>query len=172
MAACPEPLPPCVRNLTDEPPALALIAGATTDLRAEHTCEGSLMSQRWKAAILALAAAACSPTPSGPKADTARYDSSPKAFAAFAAEQHQDWPAPVEMGTFQAPDGAPLRYARWTPPGGGRAGTVVFFQGRTEFIEKNIYAYKDLLEDGYDVWTLDWRGQGLSHRPLSGTDKG
>jgi lysophospholipase len=135
-----------------------------------------LMSKRLDVVVLILAAAlaACSPAPVGPGkgAGAARYDGSSEAFAAFAAEQDQDWPTPAEMGRFKAPDGALLRYARWTPPEGPSAGTVVFFQGRTEFIEKNIYAYKDLSADGYDVWTLDWRGQGLSHRPLNGTDKG
>ena len=48
------------------------------------------------------------------------------------------------------------------------AGTVVHFNGRTEFIERNALVYSDLAKRGWDVWTLDWRGQGLSYRPLVG----
>ncbi len=68
---------------------------------------------------------------------------------------------------FESAGGAKLRYAYWPAPDPDtRSGVVVFFQGRTEFIEKNIYAYRDLLDRNYDVWTLDWRGQGLSDRVL------
>src|SRR5262249_33383001 len=45
--------------------------------------------------------------------------------------------------------------------------TVVHF-GRTEFVERNTRTYSDLVSRGWEVWTLDWRGQGLSDRPLDG----
>ena len=41
-----------------------------------------------------------------------------------------------------------------------------------EFIEKNVDTYADLAARGYDVWTLDWRGQGLSDRLLPDPEKG
>jgi lysophospholipase len=119
--------------------------------------------------IVTLATAAC--IPAQVNGTTASYDGTASAFGSFAADQQQDWPVPAEIDWFKAPDGKPLRYAHWAPPG-EPIGTVIFFQGRTEFIEKNIYTYMDLRNAGYDVWTLDWRGQGLSHRPLGGTDKG
>ena len=65
-----------------------------------------------------------------------------------------------------------LRYACWNAPGTAR-GTVVLLTGRGEFIEK--YATEvtgELLQRGFSVAALDWRGQGLSDRPLSEHDAG
>ena len=61
---------------------------------------------------------------------------------------------------------ARLRFACWNASGTAR-GTVIVQQGRAEFIEK--YASEtigELLERGFAVMALDWRGQGLSERPL------
>ena len=69
-------------------------------------------------------------------------------------------------------DGARLRYAWWNALGIPR-GTVVILTGRGEFIEK--YATEvvgDLLERGFAVAAIDWRGQGLSDRPLQDRGKG
>jgi lysophospholipase len=97
----------------------------------------------------------------------AYYDGSRSGFEAFLETYDKTWPVPAKLETFTAQDGAKIRYAHWPAPNPKRrAGVVVFFQGRTEFIEKNIYAYQDLLERNFDVWTLDWRGQGLSDRML------
>jgi len=76
-------------------------------------------------------------------------------------------PVPEEAATamLQTPDGVLLRYARWAPPP-GRKGTVCVFQGRAEFIEKYFEVVRDLRARGFAVATLDWRGQGLSQRPL------
>lgn len=70
-----------------------------------------------------------------------------------------------------APDGARLRVALW---GGGmaRRGTVLLLQGRREFIEKYYETIADLLERGFAVATLDWRGQGLSDRLLPDRQRG
>src|SRR6185369_17770496 len=65
-----------------------------------------------------------------------------------------------------------LRYARWNAPGRAR-GTILLLTGRGEFIEK--YATEvvgDLLARGFAVAALDWRGQGLSDRPLPEHDAG
>ncbi|MDH3664731.1 MAG: alpha/beta hydrolase [Alphaproteobacteria bacterium] len=97
-----------------------------------------------------------------------RYDGSLDGFRTFALTFDRDWPQPAELAMFEGKDGARLRYAHWPAPDPERrAGVVVFFQGRTEFIEKNIYAYQDLLARNYEVWTLDWRGQGLSERLIA-----
>jgi lysophospholipase len=76
-------------------------------------------------------------------------------------------PVPDEAATamLQTPDGVLLRYARWAPPP-GRKGTVCVFQGRAEFIEKYYEVVRDLRARGFAVATFDWRGQGLSQRPL------
>jgi lysophospholipase len=72
--------------------------------------------------------------------------------------------------------GARIRCAWWnavgTPPARPR-GTVVLLTGRGEFIEK--YATEvvgELLGRGYAVAAMDWRGQGLSDRPLADRGKG
>jgi lysophospholipase len=82
-------------------------------------------------------------------------------------------PAPEDAvtGTLQTPDGVSLRYARWLPPP-SRKGTVCVFQGRAEFIEKYFETVRDLRARGFAVATLDWRGQGLSDRPLVDRQKG
>ena len=69
--------------------------------------------------------------------------------------------------------GARLRYAWWNARASAPRGTVVILPGRGEFIEK--YATEvvgDLLERGFAVAALDWRGQGLSDRPLPDRGKG
>lgn len=70
-----------------------------------------------------------------------------------------------------AADGTRFRVARWCPDTTTR-GTVVVLNGRTEFIEKYFEVIGDLLERGYAVASLDWRGQGLSDRPLENRHKG
>ncbi len=82
-------------------------------------------------------------------------------------------PVPDDAATamLQTPDGVLLRYARWAPPP-GRKGTVCIFQGRAEFIEKYFEVVRDLRARGFAVATFDWRGQGLSQRPLYDRYKG
>ena len=59
--------------------------------------------------------------------------------------------------------GARLRAAHFPH---GERGTVLLLHGRTEFIEKYLEPVAEWQARGYAVWTLDWRGQGLSTRPL------
>lgn len=79
---------------------------------------------------------------------------------------------PADRYGFLERAGGRLRYARWDAPGTAR-GTIVVLTGRGEFIEK--YATEvvgELLERGYAVIAMDWRGQGLSDRPLADRGKG
>lgn len=62
-----------------------------------------------------------------------------------------------------------LRAAVWR--GSGR-GTVLIFTGRTEYIEKYGRVVTLLRDRGFAVAVLDWRGQGLSDRPLANRMKG
>ena len=105
---------------------------------------------------------------------TGTYNGDEKSFAAFKKTYGKsDWPDPEKIA-YCDPEGADanvIRYAHWAPPHGTINGVVVHFNGRTEFIEKNIYAYKDLLDRGYEVWALDWRGQGFSKRQLKEKQK-
>jgi len=75
------------------------------------------------------------------------------------------------VGSLKTADGVNLRFARWAPPA-GRRGTVCLFQGRSEWIEKYFEMVRDLRSRGFAVATLDWRGQGLSDRPLGDRRKG
>lgn len=83
---------------------------------------------------------------------------------------------PADRYGFLQGVGARLRYACWNVPGtapGRTRGTVVVLGGRGEFIEK--YATEivgELLGRGYAVFAMDWRGQGLSDRPLADRNKG
>src|ERR1700744_5118098 len=76
-------------------------------------------------------------------------------------------PVPEDAATamLETPDGGRLGYAPWARPP-GRKGTVCVFQGRAEFIEKYFEVVRDLRARGFAVATFDWRGQGLSDRPL------
>lgn len=79
---------------------------------------------------------------------------------------------PADRYGFLERAGARLRYACWNARGAAR-GSVVVLTGRGEFIEK--YATEvvgELLGRGYAVFALDWRGQGLSDRPLADRGKG
>ncbi|NJO38497.1 MAG: alpha/beta hydrolase, partial [Rhizobiales bacterium] len=60
----------------------------------------------------------------------------------------------------------------WPAAEPGRQGSVLYLNGRTEFIEKTVDACAILGRSGLDVWTVDWRGQGLSTRPLADAHKG
>ena len=91
---------------------------------------------------------------------------------------------PELAATYRAPErhgfldarGARLRWAAWSATGtvpGTARGSVVLLGGRGEFIEK--YATEivgELLDRGFSVFALDWRGQGLSDRPLADRGKG
>jgi len=102
------------------------------------------------------------------------YRGDKESFAAFKVKYgKEDWPEPEKIAYFD-PDGTEpqvIRYAHWVPPQGNNKGVVVHFNGRTEFIEKNVYTYKDLLDRGFEVWALDWRGQGFSKRQINDKQK-
>lgn len=60
-----------------------------------------------------------------------------------------------------------------SPAGAGSArGSVILCPGRTEFIEKYFEVVCDLQRRGFAVFTLDWRGQGLSDRETRNPLKG
>ncbi|KGJ05042.1 lysophospholipase [Paracoccus halophilus] len=66
----------------------------------------------------------------------------------------------------RAEDGIRLRVGHWAAADrfDGRAGSVLLFPGRTEYLEKYRDVAADLNDAGYDVLAIDWRGQGLSDR--------
>jgi lysophospholipase len=79
-------------------------------------------------------------------------------------------PGAIET-TIRAADGVRLRGARW-PASSPSRGTVAVLGGRGEFIEKYFELAGELLERGFEVVAMDWRGQGGSDRPLRNVLKG
>jgi len=73
---------------------------------------------------------------------------------------------------FALGDGARLRWYRWPAVGVRDRGVLLLLNGRSEFLEKWDETARDFAALGFDVFSLDWRGQGLSTRLLPGTDKG
>jgi lysophospholipase len=61
-----------------------------------------------------------------------------------------------------ADDGVRLRAVHWGR--GAPKGTVLLFNGRTEYAEKYGRVAGDLLDRGWATLAVDWRGQGLSDR--------
>jgi lysophospholipase len=51
-------------------------------------------------------------------------------------------------------------------------GSVILAPGRTEFIEKYFEVIRELQGRGFAVFSIDWRGQGLSGREVSNGLKG
>ncbi len=81
-------------------------------------------------------------------------------------------PSGATVGEFAGYDGKPMRYAAWPATRGPSRGTMVIFQGRTEFIEKYFETVSDLRRRGFAVAIQDWRGQGGSYRPIDDPRKG
>ncbi len=69
-------------------------------------------------------------------------------------------------------DGLRIRSGFWKTNHHRCCGTVVLLGGRAEFMEKYAETIDDLTGRGYDVFSLDWRGQGHSDRLLYNATKG
>ncbi|MBI1778760.1 MAG: alpha/beta hydrolase [Proteobacteria bacterium] len=74
------------------------------------------------------------------------------------------------IGWLAAADGSRLRHAYW-PALTGDSRPLVLLLGFTEFIEKYLDVVERLRRRGFAVWMMDWRGQGLSQRPLADRQK-
>lgn len=71
------------------------------------------------------------------------------------------------------PDGPRIRMGHWPKAADKDArGTVLLFPGRSEYVEKYGPAAAAYAAQGFDLVTIDWRGQGLAdrvgHLPLIG----
>ncbi|MCZ4260486.1 alpha/beta hydrolase [Limimaricola sp. G21655-S1] len=86
-------------------------------------------------------------------------DGTKPSAAPFFAEV-ADGPAAAQW--IAAADGVRLRAVHWDAA--APRGTVLILTGRTEYAEKYGRVASDLVALGYGCATLDWRGQGLSHR--------
>lgn len=70
-----------------------------------------------------------------------------------------------------ADDGVGLRCMIWPGTAVGAPGSVILLGGRSEFIEKHFETAGDMLARGFPVASMDWRGHGLSDRPLDNRQK-
>jgi lysophospholipase len=69
-------------------------------------------------------------------------------------------------------DGDQLRFGFWPQPGHTCRGSAVIMGGRTEFMEKYLDTIRKLNARGFDAFSMDWRGQGLSSRLLPDSTRG
>jgi lysophospholipase len=65
-----------------------------------------------------------------------------------------------------------LRYGIWPISKEKRKGSTLLLVGRSEFLEKYSETIGELNQKGFDVYSFDWRGQGLSSRMLANRHKG
>lgn len=70
-------------------------------------------------------------------------------------------PAGFRWGHVVTADGAALR---WGHLAAGGTKDCILVGGFLEFIEKYFEVVRDFHARGFNVWCLDWRGQGRSHR--------
>jgi len=78
-----------------------------------------------------------------------------------AANLRRVHPSGAAFGRWLAPDGWPLRRMDWRREGQAR-GSLIFANGRGDFIEKYLEAYAHWHGRGWNVTAFDWRGQGGS----------
>lgn len=69
-------------------------------------------------------------------------------------------------------DNLSLRTGVWLCSNAEKSGTIILLGGRTEFMEKYLETIGELIQRGFDVYSFDWRGQGMSDRILSNKQKG
>jgi lysophospholipase len=75
-------------------------------------------------------------------------------------------PEGAVFSDWAAPDGMRLRRMDWPAAGRGkRRGSLLFVNGRGDFIEKYLETYAHFQRAGWTVTTFDWRGQGGSRGP-------
>ncbi|MCP4747863.1 MAG: alpha/beta hydrolase [Desulfobacteraceae bacterium] len=74
--------------------------------------------------------------------------------------------------SFCTHDGLILRYGFWPRRDAFKTGVMVLLGGRSEYTEKYFETIDDLCSRGYDVFSFDWRGQGLSSRIIPDSTKG
>ncbi|MBU0985681.1 MAG: alpha/beta hydrolase, partial [Proteobacteria bacterium] len=78
----------------------------------------------------------------------------------------------ASYGSMTTYDNYSVRYGVWVSNKIHKRGSVILLGGRTEFLEKYADTIGELNHRGFDVYGLDWRGQGLSSRMLSNRHKG
>lgn len=82
-------------------------------------------------------------------------------------------PAPqgAQAQRLTSPAGGTIRYVHWRAQRPPAAGVALVLPGLGEFVEKYHETVADLLARGFEVFVLDWFGQGLSTRALANRGK-
>lgn len=75
-----------------------------------------------------------------------------------------DQPDPFQFGSFKNDRGLTIRYGHMNAQTQDSKGTLVMGPGYGETIEKYFELINDLTSAGYDIWIIDWAGQGGSAR--------
>ncbi len=72
------------------------------------------------------------------------------------------------------PDQAKIRTGFWPAQNESKSETrnIVLLTGRASFMERFDEVIQKLTSQDFNVWSFDWRGQGLSSRPLENHQKG
>ena len=78
----------------------------------------------------------------------------------------------LKYNYFTSYDSLKLRYGYTETKENKSKGLVLLLHGRAEFIEKYHEIISHLANIGFDVITIDWRGQGLSEREIANRQKG
>jgi lysophospholipase len=73
---------------------------------------------------------------------------------------------------FTSYDNLSIRYGIWECGAKTKRGSVILLGGRKEFLEKYAETIDELQQRSFDVYSIDWRGQGLSSRMLPDRHKG
>ena len=73
---------------------------------------------------------------------------------------------------FASSDNVSIRYGIWDCGAKTKKGSVILLGGRKEFMEKYAETIEELKQRQFDVYSMDWRGQGLSARLLANRQKG
>ena len=88
------------------------------------------------------------------------------------AESHVDrrrHPDGLAFDIWHGADGWPMRAYRWAAAAPPR-GSLLFQSGRADFVEKYIEALDHWHRQGWAIEGFDWRGQGGSKPPRSGSE--
>ena len=80
-------------------------------------------------------------------------------------------PTGAQPQRLTSPAGGTIRYVYWRAQRPPAAGAVLVLPGLGEFVEKYHETVADLLARGFEVYVMDWFGQGLSTRPLGNRHK-
>jgi len=75
-------------------------------------------------------------------------------------------PDKFQWGSFKDADGGNIRYGRLKPEGETK-GTMIMLPGFRESVEKYFEVAREMQAKGFDVWVMDWKGQGGSDRLIA-----